>query len=92
MGNFKLKSKGSSGGHNGLKNIEKNLNTSEYKRIKIGINNNKKVDAIDYVLGKLSEDENEVLNEVSNIVNNILDDYFIFDFNSLVSKYNRKNR
>lgn len=92
LGNFKLKSKGSSGGHNGLKNIEKNLNTSEYKRIKVGISNDKKIDAIDYVLGKLTSDEVKVLNEVSSVINNILDDYFDYDFNSLVSKYNRKNR
>ena len=35
IGTFKLKKKGSSGGHNGLKNIELHLGTQMYKRIKI---------------------------------------------------------
>ena len=34
---IKLKEKGSSGGHNGLKNIELHLSTKDYKRIKIGV-------------------------------------------------------
>ena len=34
VGLFKLKYKGSSGGHNGLKDIELNLNTQNYKRLK----------------------------------------------------------
>ena len=37
---IKLKYKGSSGGHNGLKNIIQNINTEEFKRLKIGISNN----------------------------------------------------
>ena len=57
IGNFKLKDKGSSGGHNGLKDIENNLGTNEYKRLKIGISNNKNIDTKDYVLGKINSDE-----------------------------------
>src|SRR5574344_2330767 len=51
LGNIKLKPSGSSGGHNGLKNIELNLKRKDYKRIKIGISNNKMIDTKDYVLG-----------------------------------------
>ena len=40
IGKLKLRPTGSSGGHNGLKNIELMLGTNNYKRIKIGINNN----------------------------------------------------
>lgn len=90
LGNFKLKKKGSSGGHNGLKNIELHLGTQEYKRIKIGISNNKSIDTKDYVLGKLSTSEKQKLDEVINIVMNILDDYFNLPFDTLMSKYNHK--
>ena len=34
VGTYRLRYKGSSGGHNGLKNIELHLGTKEYKRIK----------------------------------------------------------
>ena len=36
LGHIKLKIKGSSGGHNGIKSIINNLGTQEFKRIKIG--------------------------------------------------------
>ena len=35
LGNYKLKYSGSSGGHNGLKDIEEKLGTKDYKRLKI---------------------------------------------------------
>ncbi|WP_185869593.1 aminoacyl-tRNA hydrolase [Blattabacterium cuenoti] len=51
FGNFRLKGKGGSGGHNGLKSIEKEINTSHYARLRFGIKNNKeKKEKIDYVL------------------------------------------
>lgn len=90
LGNFKLKKKGSSGGHNGLKNIELHLGTQEYKRIKIGISNNKNIDTKDYVLGKTSQIERQKLNEVTDIVLNVLNDYFVMSFDQLMSKYNHK--
>ena len=90
VGTYKVKQQGSSGGHNGLKNIELHLGTQEYKRIKIGISNNKLMDTKDYVLGKLSKEETEEIEKVKDIVLNILDDYFKLDFNSLMNKYNHK--
>ena len=92
LGNFKIKSSGSSGGHNGLKNIELCLNSKNYKRIKIGISNNKEIDTKDYVLGRLNNHEKSVLNDVFNILVNVLDDYFILDFDKLIMKYNKKNK
>lgn len=88
VGKYKLKYKGSSGGHNGLKNIELHLKTNEYKRIKIGISNNKKIDTKDYVLGKIDTQTKEKLNNVFEIVENILEDYFILSFDNLMNKYN----
>ena len=90
VGTYKLKQKGSSGGHNGLKNIELHLGTQEYKRIKIGISNNKNIDTKDYVLGKLSKEEIEELNKVKKVVLDILDDYFKVSFLDLMAKYNHR--
>ena len=90
VGTYKIKQKGSSGGHNGLKNIELHLGTQEYKRIKVGISNNKMMDTKDYVLGKLSKEDSDKIEEVKDIVMDILDDYFKMDFDSLMAKYNHK--
>ncbi len=91
-GKLKIKSKGSSGGHNGLKNIEDNLKTNEYKRIKIGISNDKEIDKIDYVIGKVSKDELEKINAVNQKAEAILDDYLELSFDKLMNKYNAKEK
>lgn len=89
IGSMKIKFKGSSGGHNGLKDIENNLGTNVYKRIKIGISNNKLLDTKDYVLGKFTKEEKEKLKEIENIIVNIFNDYLSFSFDKLMSKYNK---
>ena len=61
LGKIKLKEKGSCGGHNGLRNIELHLKTQNYKRLKIGISNDKEQNTIDYVLGKFSKKEQQQL-------------------------------
>ena len=87
---FKLKPGGSSAEHNGLKNIEFNLKTKDYKRLKIGISNNKQIDTKDYVLGKLNSYEKETINTVMDECVILLDDYFKMSFNDLMNKYNGK--
>jgi PTH1 family peptidyl-tRNA hydrolase len=55
---LRLKPKGSSAGHNGLKDIERIFQNTEYARLKIGIGDNyPKGSQVDYVLGEFSEDE-----------------------------------
>lgn len=90
VGKIKLKEKGSSGGHNGLKNIQLHLNTDVYKRLKIGISNNKMIDTKDYVLGKITDEEQEKLLEILPITNKIIEDFTTIDFNKIMSKYNDK--
>jgi PTH1 family peptidyl-tRNA hydrolase len=88
VGKIKIKFRGSCGGHNGLRNIEQNLSTSEYKRIKIGISNNKLYDTKDYVLGKFNTDDLNLINETLDKIPQIFDDYIKISFDKLMSKYN----
>lgn len=37
LGRFRLRSKGSAGGHNGLKSVEASLGTQEYPRLRLGV-------------------------------------------------------
>ncbi|MDD2518509.1 MAG: aminoacyl-tRNA hydrolase, partial [Bacilli bacterium] len=92
VGEFKLKYKGSSGGHNGLKNIELHLNTSEYKRMKIGISKDNLIDTRDYVLGKFSVEDMQKLEEIINIFPKIIEDFLELSFNNLMNKYNKKQK
>ena len=88
FGRIRLRASGSSGGHNGLKNIALHIHTNQFKRLKIGISNNKLIDTKDYVLGKFSKEEKETIDNLKETVNNLLDDYLVLDFNRLMSKYN----
>ena len=88
LGNIKLKQNSSSGGHNGIKDIEKNIGTKDYKRLKIGISNNKMIDTKDYVLGHFSKEEKEIINNSIDICINIINDFFKIDFEKLMAKYN----
>lgn len=88
VGTYRLRYKGSSGGHNGLKNIELNLSTQDYKRIKIGISNNKDIDTKDYVLGKFSKNEFELIKPIICKMPSIIEDYLKIPFDNLMNKYN----
>ena len=88
VGTYRLRYKGSSGGHNGLKNIELHLSTKEYKRIKIGISNNKNIDTKDYVLGKFSNEEMNQINPIINKMPKIIEDSLKLSFDNVMSKYN----
>ena len=92
IGSIKLKMKGSSGGHNGLKNIELNLKTQEYKRIKIGISNNKDIDTKDYVLGKIPKEDKILLKEAIKMAKEATLLSLQLPFEEVMSKYNTKIR
>ena len=89
LGKFRLRRNGSSGGHNGLKSIISHLGTDNFKRLRIGISNDKD-DVINYVLSKFSKKELNEIDTMYDTLVKVLDDYFVMNFTSLMSKYNRK--
>ena len=89
LGKFRLRRNGSSGGHNGLNSIISQLSTDNFKRLRIGISNDKD-DVINYVLSKFSKKELGEIDTMFDTLVDVLDDYFVMDFTSLMSKYNRK--
>lgn len=64
FGTIRLKTKGSDGGHNGLKDIQDKLQTTNYNRFRFGISDVfNKGRQVDYVLGEWTEEENQKLPE-----------------------------
>lgn len=62
FGTLRMRTKGSSAGHNGLKNIELLLNGQEYSRLRFGIGNNySKGQQVDYVLSNFTQEEFDAL-------------------------------
>ena len=60
----------------------------KYKRLKIGISNNKFMDTKDYVLGKIPKEDKDVLEKIYELVPSIVEDFIKLDFDTLMSKYN----
>jgi PTH1 family peptidyl-tRNA hydrolase len=65
FGTIRIKPRGSDGGHNGLKDIQHLLNTTEYPRLRIGIGRpNQKGVQVDYVLGEWDDEEKKNLSDL----------------------------
>ena len=64
FGTLRMRTKGSDGGHNGLKHIIQTLNSTSFSRIRFGVGNEfSKGKQVDYVLGQWSNKEEPVLQE-----------------------------
>ena len=63
-GQLRVRKKGSAGGHNGMKNIIAHLGTQDFPRIRVGVGEKPAgMDLADYVLGRFSKGERELLEE-----------------------------
>lgn len=61
---IRIRKKGSPGSHNGMKSVTENLGTGNYPRVRVGIGKPEfKEDLIKYVIGKISKDEQKLLEE-----------------------------
>lgn len=64
VGKLRLRSKGSAGGHNGIKSIIAHIGTQEFPRIKVGVGDKPTgYDLADYVLSRFTDDEQAILRE-----------------------------
>ncbi|NJN41117.1 MAG: aminoacyl-tRNA hydrolase [Flammeovirgaceae bacterium] len=64
FGKLRMRSRGSSAGHNGLGNIELLLNTQNYSRLRFGVGNNfPKGQQADFVLSRFTDEEFKQLPE-----------------------------
>lgn len=90
FGKIKIVYNSSSGGHNGIRDIERCLGSREYNRLKIGISNDKTKDTKDYVLGKFSNEEEKILKEDYEKLKDIVEDFCGLSLQMLMSKYNNK--
>ncbi len=64
VGQIRIRKKGSAGGHNGLKNIILHLGHDEFMRVRMGVGHKPEDrDLVDYVLGRFSGDEREIMDE-----------------------------
>ena len=91
FGTIRIKTKGSDGGHNGLKSIQSLLNTTEYPRFRFGISDEfKKGKQVDYVLGEWNEEEKSKLTERLDLSAQIITSFALAGLNNTMNEFNGK--
>ncbi|RED44500.1 PTH1 family peptidyl-tRNA hydrolase [Winogradskyella eximia] len=91
FGSLRLKTKGSDGGHNGLKDTQDKLQTVKYNRFRFGISDEfSKGRQVDYVLGEWNEDENSKLKERLKISAELIKSFALAGVNTTMNQFNGK--
>lgn len=89
FGDVKMKPKGSDAGHNGLKNINLVLGTSDYARLRFGIGNNYlKGQQANYVLSGFDDDEIPQLPELISKSVEMIKSFALAGTELTMTKYN----
>jgi peptidyl-tRNA hydrolase, PTH1 family len=89
FGSLRVKTKGSDGGHNGLKDIQNTLQTNQYARFRFGISDAfSKGRQVDYVLGEWSPEEEAKLPERLEKGTKIIESFGLAGVNNTMNTYN----
>ena len=89
FGDIRIREKGSSGGHNGIKSIISHIG-EEFIRIKCGIGAKEK-GAVEHVLGEFSQTEQKDLEEIlEKIYNCVIEMLSVQNLDRIMQKYNKK--
>ncbi|HEA29667.1 MAG TPA: aminoacyl-tRNA hydrolase [Leeuwenhoekiella sp.] len=89
FGTIRIKTKGSDGGHNGLKDIQNQLMTSNYNRFRFGIGDRfSKGKQIDYVLGEWDAGEQKDLPERLDTSSKAISSFISEGINTTMNTYN----
>lgn len=92
IGEVKIKFAGGDAGHNGITSITEHLKTKDFIRIRIGVGplDSRPVRLVDYVLGKFSPDEREILKSTLSKVELIISDIITAGLEEATKKWHTK--
>ncbi|HEY4654616.1 MAG TPA: aminoacyl-tRNA hydrolase [Cyclobacteriaceae bacterium] len=89
FGSLRMRGKGSAAGHNGLKNIETELGSQDYPRLRIGVGDGfPKGRQVEYVLSRFSPEEFESLPEIMNKAVDMTLSFCTLGLERTMSQYN----
>lgn len=90
VGTMRFRSRGSSGGHNGLKSIIAHLGDDDFPRLKIGIGRGD--DVIDYVLGHFGKEEWEKISVMMSLAVDAVKLWICDGDQAVMNRYNKYSR
>ena len=93
FGTIRIKVKGSGGTHNGLKSIIYQLQRDDFPRVKVGIGkpDNENMDLADFVLGKFSKDDRQVIQPAVEKTCEAIETIIIDDISTAMNIFNSRN-
>ena len=93
VGQLRIRSKGSAGGHNGIKNIISHLGTNEFPRVKVGVGGKPEGgDLVRHVLGRFSREDEKVLGEVLDVAVEAVETILSDGVEAAMNRYNAKRK
>lgn len=91
IGTLRMRKKGGDGGHNGLENIIVTLGTEHFPRLRVGIGNEfSRGYQSDYVLGKWTRDEEEVMIPKIELAVEMIKSFLVRGIDQTMTDYNNK--
>ena len=91
LGQLRLRSKGSDGGHNGLKSINEIVGSGNYSRLRFGIGNAYAKGAqVNFVLGKWTNEELKIILPRIELATEAIKDFGLMGIEKTMNAYNSK--
>ena len=92
LGSFRLRARGSAGGHNGLSSIENRLGSQEYGRLRIGVGpvTAEFPDPADFVLSPFEPDEVDILSELLPTMTEAVECWIKDGMEVAMNRYNKR--
>ncbi|MFV1974204.1 MAG: aminoacyl-tRNA hydrolase [Candidatus Scalindua sp.] len=88
LGKIRIREKGSSGGHNGLKSISNHLKTTCFPRLRIGVGNSLPENTKDFVLSRFTKEEKDLIQGALDKACKAINYWIITDINNCMSLFN----
>lgn len=90
LGRIRLRPDGGSGGHKGLSDIERRLGTQAYPRLRCGIGRGQSEDgdAVDWVLSRFSEKEQEVADQARQLAADAVECWIREGIDAAMNRFN----
>ena len=90
-GQLRIRKQGSAGGHNGIKDIIRQLGTEKFLRVKVGVGAKPKGwDLADHVLGRFSADDRKLVDEAIEKAAKAVELIIAEGADAAMNEYNRK--
>jgi PTH1 family peptidyl-tRNA hydrolase len=91
VGEMRLREQGGHGGQNGLRHIIEEIETENFKRVRIGIGLDKRIPLDQYVLSKFKTHELEVIEDIKNTCAMIISQFIEgISYKDIMTTFNKK--